>query len=432
MKGIAIVIPIVLVLVLVLLIIGFLYFQKTVFVEKRLLQEKILLNGNRIETTGLLAKQAAELSLLQAIYDIAGSNIAVQNNFEYEPQEKLPYWSDVKQEYIKNSVILLSEKYFEKYHKGFEEYFMNPQTSYGRNEFWKVEWNKNMQIKSLTNDEIKVNFGSYKVTYQDEAVKMEREYALEANVKTKLGKMFEKGNSAVQLINNNRQNQIQSELSDNDVNVYVEQKNNYYVITIEEKKENVFYKIDTNSKEKDKIKLKFVLNVNNRCLCLNSCEQGPCWMTLTQSFYSCPLQTCNIIPYVPIGTPIEDCPKRVLCDGVEVDLCSDRENCGECGNECDGPVDGGFCCNHGLCNDLSGRTCNYESEETYDYRCYCSNSLCTSPCWSGDLNINLCAPNYCGTSSVVGVTLNQLQNIKVYENIYVLKPGEKSDFIFQN
>ncbi|MEM5878359.1 MAG: hypothetical protein QXF12_05780, partial [Candidatus Aenigmatarchaeota archaeon] len=90
MKGIAIVIPIVLVLVLVLLIIGFLYFQKTVFVEKRLLQEKILLNGNRIETTGLLAKQAAELSLLQAIYDIAGSNIAVQNNFEYEPEEKLP------------------------------------------------------------------------------------------------------------------------------------------------------------------------------------------------------------------------------------------------------------------------------------------------------------------------------------------------------
>ncbi|MBU5689910.1 MAG: hypothetical protein QXM68_01795 [Candidatus Aenigmatarchaeota archaeon] len=58
------------------------------------------------------------------------------------------------------------------------------------------------------------------------------------------------------------------------------------------------------------------------------------------------------------------CPKFGICSGLQVDLCSNRENCGECGNECEGPIDGGYCCSQGRCTDNTGASCNYKPSTT--------------------------------------------------------------------
>ncbi|MCX8178331.1 MAG: hypothetical protein N3D75_00700 [Candidatus Aenigmarchaeota archaeon] len=58
-------------------------------------------------------------------------------------------------------------------------------------------------------------------------------------------------------------------------------------------------------------------------------------------------------------TPTYPCPRLVTCNGVQVDLCSNRENCGVCGNECEGPIDGGYCCSQGRCTDNTGSSCGY-------------------------------------------------------------------------
>ncbi|MBU5688222.1 MAG: hypothetical protein QW474_00790 [Candidatus Aenigmatarchaeota archaeon] len=46
------------------------------------------------------------------------------------------------------------------------------------------------------------------------------------------------------------------------------------------------------------------------------------------------------------------------------DLKNDRENCGACGNECEGPIDGGYCCVNGKCKDNTGQSCGYNPSTT--------------------------------------------------------------------
>jgi hypothetical protein len=41
-------------------------------------------------------------------------------------------------------------------------------------------------------------------------------------------------------------------------------------------------------------------------------------------------------------------------------LNNDRKNCGVCGNECEGPIDGGYCCSNGRCVDNTGTICGYQ------------------------------------------------------------------------
>ncbi|MBU5690174.1 MAG: hypothetical protein QXM68_03510 [Candidatus Aenigmatarchaeota archaeon] len=422
MKGISILIPAMLLLVLASVFISLFYFQKTISIERGVFREKLNLNANRIETTSSLVTQAAELSLLQSIYDIGNSNVAISNNFDYNSQEKLPYWSQMQENYLEQSITELAGIYFSKYHSEFSDYFMNPSRSEGRSEFWKVEWSKNMIFEKMDQNEIIVSFGAYNISYKDNNVELSKKYELKARIKTSFGLFIQKGNQAIQMINNGRASDVSS-LSDNYVDVRLEDRNNYYIIIIEEKKTNSFYDMSANQKIKDKIRLKFVVSKDNRCLCLDSCGNS-CWVSFGQNFFECPNSCQSIVQ----SNPLSNCPIISTCNGVQVDLCSDRQNCGVCGNECEGPIDGGYCCSQGRCTDNTGTSCSYTPAPSS--MCYCSSSLCMQPCWIGYRNIIECPSNYCGASTSIGSKLNQLSDVNNYGNIYVLRPGQKTDFIF--
>ncbi|MBU5688342.1 MAG: hypothetical protein KQA31_02975 [Candidatus Aenigmarchaeota archaeon] len=64
-----------------------------------------------------------------------------------------------------------------------------------------------------------------------------------------------------------------------------------------------------------------------------------------------------------------NCPTGyTLCTQRTTPYCAnlnnDRENCGACGNECEGPIDGGYCCVNGKCTDNTGQSCSYNPPST--------------------------------------------------------------------
>ncbi|MEM5877995.1 MAG: hypothetical protein QXF12_03895 [Candidatus Aenigmatarchaeota archaeon] len=89
-------------------------------------------------------------------------------------------------------------------------------------------------------------------------------------------------------------------------------------------------------------------SVNGVCPSSGSAPRTP--TTTTPSSGSTPIPITQTQPRT--ATTIS-CPKIVSCGNVQVDLCSNRENCGQCGNECEGPIDGGYCCSQGKCTDNS-------------------------------------------------------------------------------
>jgi hypothetical protein len=307
MKGVAWFIIGILLMVTLSIVAALFAFGKNIIVEKRLYQEKILSTGNRIEMTGNLIVQSTDLATLQALYDIGNSNIAIESKIRYNDDEKLPYWSDEYEDYIKQATLMLAEKYFENYNKSFTEYFMDPVKSNERYKYWYVEWEKEMKIKEFSESYISLSFGHFNITYDDGMVRISKKYPLVSRVKTRFFKTIERGKEAVEMINAhaleiarrepfNILENIQTTLSDGEVSVSLKDKGDYIIVSAKENSARKFYLFFSKTQDYDNLGIRFVLNKKNKCLCETEDCKTVCWWDLPGvGGYECPASSCKEI-----------------------------------------------------------------------------------------------------------------------------------------
>ena len=277
MKGAVWIIVGILLMVILSVLLAFFAFSKKIIVEKRAYQEKILSTGNRIEITGNLIIQSTDLATLQALYDVGHSNIAIENDLEYNVDEKLPYWSEEYEDYIKKATLNLAEKYFENYNRSFTDYFMNPALSNERYRHWFVQWEKDMKIENFDENYISINFGQFNITYDDGSVRISKKYPLLSNVKTKFFRTLEKSKEVVNMINEGYDlANIEQALSDNYVFITLKEKNDYIIISSEEKSIRKFYLFSSQTQNYDSLGVAFVLK-KGKCFCASSDCSGGCW-----------------------------------------------------------------------------------------------------------------------------------------------------------
>ncbi len=292
MRGIAWIIPVVLIMLLLSVTFAFFLFGKKVIIEKRAYQEKILSTGNRLEITGNMIIQAADLATIQALYDISKSNVAIKNNVKYNEIEKLPYFSDEYKDYIIQASLKLAEKYFENYNKSFTEYFMNPDSSKDRYNYWFVNWEKEIKLKSFDEKGISFNFGYYNITYDDEQIRISKKYPLISYVKTKIFKLIDEAERVYEMIEKGEQiEDIQNSLSDNDIKVELDDKGDYIVVSIKENSVRNFYIISEEKQNYDSFSLRFVID-KKKCFCIYSTCDNVCWWGLNGP-YECNPSFCG-------------------------------------------------------------------------------------------------------------------------------------------
>ncbi|MBU5688474.1 MAG: hypothetical protein QW350_01585 [Candidatus Aenigmatarchaeota archaeon] len=283
MKGISFVIPLIFLLILVSILTSYYAFENNIIIKKREFQNKILLLGDRIESIGNIIRQSSDLATLQAIYDVADFNIALEGNIKFNEIENLPYWeNDQIKDYIKNSILKTSQIYFSNYEKEFEKYFSDINKK-NKNDNWKVEWEKDLKIEKFNEDEISINFGNFNITYSDDKIKISKKYPIVSNVKTKFVKMLNYANENYYNFKNENTDTIKNL---EDFNIKIEHKSNYVKVSIKENSKRNLYIIEKKSQDYDSITLSFVINKYS-CFCETSDCNVNCKYDIN-GFFICP------------------------------------------------------------------------------------------------------------------------------------------------
>jgi hypothetical protein len=292
MKGIAWIIVAILLMIVLSVLLALFAFGKKIILEKRLYQEKILSTGNRIEATGNLMIQSANLATIQALYDIGHSNVAVENDLRYNDKEKLPYWSEEYEDYIKQAILKLAEKYFENYNKSFTDYFMDPSISNERYKYWHLKWEKDMKIEKFDENYISLNFGQFNITYNDETMTISKKYPLVSKVNTKFLKTIQKSKQALEMIENKEDlNSIESSLSDNEISLSLKSETDYIVVSSKERSTRKFYLFSSKNQGYGNLGVIFVFD-KKKCFCVLSDCSNPCWWGISGP-YECPSTSCG-------------------------------------------------------------------------------------------------------------------------------------------
>ncbi|MFH8080258.1 MAG: hypothetical protein QXO84_00025 [Candidatus Aenigmatarchaeota archaeon] len=311
MKGIAWIIPASLILILLSITIALFGFNTERLVERRALQEKVLLIGNRIELTGNLMRQAADLATLQAVNDAGKFVIAIDGDLEYNEDENLPYWSTKEEEYVKQAILRLAENYFYMYNKTFTDYFMNPQLSQERSQYWFLEWEKNIEFNSFDENEISINFGYFNVTYDDNQIRISKKYPIISRLKTKFSKSLDKSFYVIDMIKAGKNlNEIEILLSDDDISLTLEDKGSYVKVSIYENSVINVYDFSEKKQKYENLGLKFLVDKQG-CYCITTDCIGFCSWGI--NIYPCPISSCE--------------KQRNL--GVYVDQLADVKKCGD-------------------------------------------------------------------------------------------------------
>ncbi len=168
-------------LIIVVMLVGSVFtggtlFGKTMIFEKRQLEEEILYVGNEVETYARLIDMAADLAVIQAIYDVGHGKV----------WESIPTVDELKLE-IEDSARDLFEDYVDAY----KNYFVERNTAtYNRDRgiTWGLEWSSDVEVTEFGRESISTAFGRVMITYESPIINIERPVSIESKVRTKLKK----------------------------------------------------------------------------------------------------------------------------------------------------------------------------------------------------------------------------------------------------
>ena len=170
-------------------------------IESRELEERVIVTGNRVETHARLVASSADLALLQALYNL-GQNTVLYEGYEYNPDNHLPYWDDIPDDFSEK-LLDLSETYFNAYFRSFVDYFNaenEKRWNMARGITWSLDWNPQRELE-MKDDYVRVKFGSIRLRYDSKSISVEREVPVEGYVKTKFSRMLKTGERIIDEIN---------------------------------------------------------------------------------------------------------------------------------------------------------------------------------------------------------------------------------------
>jgi len=159
-------------------------FGKTMIFEKRQLEEEILYVGNEVETYTRLIDMAADLAVIQAIYDVGHGEVWVS----------LPTEDELKLE-IEGAARELFEDYVDVYKNYFVE---RNAATYNRDRgiTWSLGWSPDVEVTGFDDSSISTAFGHVTITYESPIINIERPVTIESKVKTKLKEILPSARSA--------------------------------------------------------------------------------------------------------------------------------------------------------------------------------------------------------------------------------------------
>ena len=303
MKGLAGILIFAIIMVGVTVIGALFAFGTKTIIDKRILQEKILTEGNRLELTGKSLIMASDLATLQAINDISYSYVTTLDNsintckysfelsrcvgycpkgkceliapetcdcsltispiIKYNPEEKLPYWDDVPWDNLKKNIEILSKAYFRDYYNGYLNFFTNPDTSQGRYKYWNLVWDENSKFESFNNI-ISINFGNVIINYNEGPIHISKEFPIKSNINTDFIKILYISEYVISDLKNNEDlSAIKEKIKSNypEIEAILEDKGEYVKIYIYVKNEKyLLYDIATNSKKESNMGVKFLFD----------------------------------------------------------------------------------------------------------------------------------------------------------------------------
>lgn len=303
MKGISFIVPLIILLLLVSVLSAFFAFQSNIIIKKREFQNKILILGDRIESIGNIIRQSSDLATIQAIYDAGSFNLAIDNDIKYNDNENLPYWDNEINEYMKKSILKISEIYFYNYEKEFEKYF-NDLNNKNKNNYWKVYWEKDIKIEKFNEDEISINFGTFNITYSDDQIKISKKYPILSHVKTNFVKMLNYANENYYKF---KDQNLDASMKSEDFTVEIEPRSDYVKVSIKEISKRKLYIIEKKTQNYDSITLNFVID-KSKCFCPTMYCTGGCWYGSSGPF---------------------ECPGSCSPKGENVKNLKNIKNCGE-------------------------------------------------------------------------------------------------------
>lgn len=261
-KGVA---PAVIIIIIAIMVLGSVFTALTIFgkqsiFEKRAFEEKILSVGNEIEIYGHLIDSASDLATIQAIHDV-GQNVILDKNYEYNPDEYLPYWDSIPEDKIKEKIEDLSETYFKNYEKSYMKYLNELNQKLRKNVYY-LEWKKEMKINEFDDSKIKIGFGNVTVNYTFEKIELiEKNFLIESSINTEFGRILEIGQDIINRTRNGEYlNETKISLETDRIKINLEDKGSYVSVSVYDNIPYTVYDIENNNQKQDYLGLKFLVD----------------------------------------------------------------------------------------------------------------------------------------------------------------------------
>ncbi len=244
-------------IMLVLAVVGALFFFGTkIIIEKRSFQEKILQEGNRLETTGKMIQMAGDLATLQTVKDIGQISVTKTNSIEFNLVERLPYWKSVPRDEIKQNIADLSKSYFKNYFNDYIKFFSDR----SRSKYWSLDWNEKNAVGVFELQEISVDLGSVTITYDESPFKISKEFSIKTHLKTNFAEILNVAEKVINKINSGEDlNEIKGELENDRIAIELTDRLDYVKVVISEKGKYWLYDSETNSRTESVIGVKFLV-----------------------------------------------------------------------------------------------------------------------------------------------------------------------------
>lgn len=261
-KGIGPIIMVVLILAYVSALFGTFYFTEKMVFNKRVFEEKILSTGNEVETYTRIIDQADDLATIQAIHDV-GHNVIIYGDYEYNPNNYLPYWNSIQKEEIKNKISGISLVYFKNYENAYTDFFneRNKKNVNIRNNIkWELVWPDDSDYEIIFNENnIKNNFGIAIIEYKRPFLNIKKEFPINSSIDIKFGKILDVAEDVIEKI---KSGNIESYYEDG-IEAELEENENFVIVFVYDDKLYPLYDPVTNEMKFDHLGLKFLVETGS-------------------------------------------------------------------------------------------------------------------------------------------------------------------------
>lgn len=256
-----------LILPIIIMIILIVYVNRYIIDEqllnKRALEERMLATGNEIETYTRIIDSSADLAIIQAIHDV-GHNSVVYGNYEYDPNNYLPYWDSIPKDEIKKEISDLSLIYLKNYEIAYDNYFDERNKNPGNENIdWILTWSDSEPEIIFDENKIESNFGISILIYKSSDLYVTKEFPIESSINTNFIKIFDVGNEVISAIKSGESEKEIESWYKSEIKVELEQQNDFVKVFVYDDKLYPLYDPLEDETKLNYLGLKFLVDIGS-------------------------------------------------------------------------------------------------------------------------------------------------------------------------